>query len=178
MGLCIDPSKEEALGLADKAKRSLGVGVTGLSEREAGHREKHKRKIIAGFQEFSPEMLAHVLPGFGRPHEGFHPAEQQAVLISADTLREVTKKIVRGCEYCFAERYIEQPYELEVHFPNGEGIEEMDAVLSTGTTETLGPGLVIKRTAAREDEKSVLYGFRIWGTLRVYATIVPPEAAG
>jgi hypothetical protein len=175
MGLCIDPAKEEALGIADKAKRSMGVGVTGLPEKEAGYRERQKKKIIAGFKEYDPHLAAHILPGFG-PHEGFDPREQLAVLVQASVLEDVVRKITRGCEYVFAERYIEEPYALEIWFPNPQGIEGAEAVLAGGTEDTLGLGLTIKRRVPHEDPLTVFYGFHIWGTLKVYATILPPGA--
>jgi hypothetical protein len=59
--------------------------------------------------------------------------------------------MVRGCKFCFAERYIEEPYALDIWFPNREGIEGAEAMLSGGTTETLGPGLTIKRRAVHEE---------------------------
>jgi hypothetical protein len=58
-----DSGKEEALGIADKAKRSMGSGcLTCPRERGRASREAEE-KIIAGFKEFSPEMAAHIPPG-------------------------------------------------------------------------------------------------------------------
>ena len=115
IGLCIDPAKEEARGIAEKAKRSMGVGVTGLTEKEAGHRERQKSGIIEGFKQFDPGLAAHILPGLGL-HEGFDPREQVAVFVQKSTLEEVVRKIIRGCEYVLGGRYIEEPYALEIRF--------------------------------------------------------------
>ena len=82
---------------------------------------------------------------------------------------------MRGCEFVLAQRYIEPPYILKVYFPNVEGINGLESMIAGVATESLGPGLEIKRAPTGEDPLSVMYRLRIWGTLTVFATVLPPE---
>jgi len=114
LALCVGPVKAEAAGLSRKAVGSLGVGVPGIAPEERKHREALKSKILA---EVQPYMSGtECFPGLG-PHPGFPEHEQVQVPIPEKLMREVAKKIVRGCEYVLGQRRIvDYPYHLEVYF--------------------------------------------------------------
>jgi hypothetical protein len=173
-GLCVDPRKAAASGISKKALSALGIGVSGLSEKEMQIRKARRDKIL---ERAKPHDKAadgpHVIPGLGL-HAGF-PVERQAQIeIPADAVYAVAKKILRGCEYWLAEgRIVEPPYELEVFFPS-KTPEQLEAHLKFGP-DYLGPGCRIRRAVPVDEPGAAIYEIVIWDTLTLFCTILPPE---
>jgi hypothetical protein len=125
LGLCIDPAKAEAAGIPAKALRSVGIGVEAeLSAKEKEIRAKLKQRLMRETMHYT-EVAGKpgILPGFG-PHKEFPQESQMAVLVNADALKDVCRKIVRGLEHHLATRYIEPPYILDVFFIDEGGSRE------------------------------------------------------
>lgn len=173
----MDPTKPAAKGLYAAVRRTLGIGVDGLSVEEKAHRESLRHKILAEAQPLSPEMLPHILPGLG-PHPEAPESLQKQISIDSESVYAVTKKIVRGCEFWLGDgRIIEPPSEIEIIFPR-EKPDLHAAVLAEfarGATH-LGPGLQIRRAQAVDDPRGVLYELTIWDNTTVYSIILPPGA--
>jgi DUF2934 family protein len=173
---CIDPRKAAARGLYERVRRTMGIGVEDLTEEEKGHREALRRKLLSEAEPYSPDMLPHIIPGLG-PHPEAAESSQRQLTIESESVYAVVKKIVRGCEYWLADgRIVEPPYEIEVFFPSEtpDFVEKMMAGFAFGPVH-LGPGLRIRRGAAHDDPRSVLYELVIWETMTAYASILPPE---
>ncbi len=169
-------SDATALRLAFK-KRTMGIGVQGLSEEEKRHREGRRRKLLTEARPYSPEVQPHIIPGLG-PHPEAPVSSQMQLTIDAESIHAVVKKIVRGCEYWLAAgRIVEPPYEIEVFFPTEtpELVSQLLAAFALGPVY-LGPGLRIRRGGAHDDSLTALYELVMWDTLTVYASIPPPEA--
>jgi hypothetical protein len=174
---CIDPRKPAAQGLYERARRTLGIGVEDLSDEEKQHRDMMRRKLMNEAQPYSAEIEPHILPGLG-PHPEAPANSQMQVRIKAESINEVVKKIVRGCEYWLAGgRIIEPPYEINVFYPTSTpaDVNNLMAAFAFGPVH-LGPGLKIRRGAAHDDPLSVIYELVIWDTLTVYASILPHAA--
>ena len=167
LGMCIDPAKAEATGINQKLLRSFGVGpdISG-SEREI--RKKLKDKIMA---ESIPYAGHEVLPSLGL-HQGFAPEAQRIILIPANLLFGVLKKVFRGTEYVLNDgRYITPPYSIELYHVHEEPIGITQIFGKFAATTSLGPGFELKKAAPRDDRCMALYKVTIWGTLISYASI-------
>ena len=173
--MCVDPRKQAASGVWNKARRTLGIGVTGLSESEKRIRKALKDEILGNAKLYDRSDEAHMIPGLG-PHAEFPNAPQIQIEIPAAAVHEVAKKIVRGCEFWLADgRIIEPPYELEVHMVR-EPPEELLRHLQAGP-DYLGPGCQIRRAVPVDEPMSAIYEILVWDTWKLFFSILPPENA-
>ncbi len=172
--LCVDPQKAEAEGLYAKLKLSLGMGVVGLSKKEAEHREKQKIGLMNAIRPYSAEGGASTLPGLGS-HTGFKDEDLHQIRIPADLLLKVYEKIVRGCEYVLADRIIEEPYGIQISFVHKSDFPK-DIVRGLGSPAAkdvhVGPGFRVVRVAAQDDPYTVLYKITLWGSTYFLASIM------
>jgi hypothetical protein len=172
--LCVDPQRAEAAGLYAKLKRSLGMGVVGLSKKEIEHRERQKIGLISAIRPYSLEGSASTLPGLGS-HTGFKDKDLPQIRIPADLLLKVYVKIVRGCEYVLAGRIIEEPYDIQIYFVHENNIPK-DIVRSLASPAAkdvhVGPGFRVVRVAAQDDPYTVAYEITLWGSAYFLAFIM------
>jgi hypothetical protein len=177
LACCINPTKPAAQGLYERVRRTMGIGVEGLSEEEKRHREARRRKLLSEARPYSPEIQPHIIPGLG-PHPEAPVSSQMQLTIDAESIHAVVKKIVRGCEYWLAAgRIVEPPYGIEVFFPTEtpELVGKLMAAFALGPVY-LGPGLRIRRGGAQDDSLSALYELVMWDTMTAYASILPSLA--
>jgi DUF2934 family protein len=177
LACCINPQKAAARGLYERVRRTMGIGVEGLTDEEKGHREARRRKLLSEAQPYSPEAQPHIIPGLG-PHPEAPASSQLQITIEAETTYAVVKKIVRGCEYWLAGgRIVGPPYEIEVFLPSEtpELVGKLMAAFALGPVY-LGPGLRIRRGGTQDDSLSALYELVMWDTMTAYASILPPVA--
>lgn len=171
--MCVDPRKQAASGVWAKARRSLGIGVTGLSENERRIRKALKDEILGKAKIYDKSAEAYVIPGLG-PHAGFPNELQIQIEIPADDVHEVAKKILRGCEFRLADgRIVEPPYELEVFVPT-EMPRELETHLKFGP-DYLGPGCRIRRAVPVDDPGAAIYEIVIWDTWKLVFSILSPD---
>jgi hypothetical protein len=172
--LCVDPQKTGAAGLYAKLKRSLGMGVVGLSTKEAEHREKQKMGLMSAIKAYSPEGSASTLPGLGS-HVGFKDEDHSQVRIPADLLLKVYEKIVRGCEYVLADRIVEEPYKIQIYFVHEDNIPK-DLVRGLASPDAedvhVGPGFRVVRVAAQDNPHTVVYAITLWDSAYFLALIM------
>jgi hypothetical protein len=178
LALCVDPRKTEVAGLSAKAMRSLGIGAEDLSPEEAEHRRAQKLKIVGATRPY--KAGTETLPGLG-PHPGFPEDQLLQIDIPADQLREVAKKMVRGCEFVLANRIIEKPYDVGIYFVHEHNVPDILVRAFEGpsaNTTHLGPGFSVTRAAAHDEPDAVMYKIIVWGTLVIYAAILPESDLG
>jgi len=171
LALCVDPRRAEASGLSRCALKSLGVQVSGISTEERKHRAALKVKILKDTFPYRPGI--DILPGLG-PHPGFSQDHQVAIAIPEKLLKEVAKKIIRGCEYVLGEkRLIEEPYSLQIYFAHEANIADIRELFERFTGPVyLGPGFEVRRAAAHDEPGTVLYKIVVWGSWVIYASIM------
>ena len=177
LACCIDPTKPAAQGLYARVRRTMGIGVDGLSDEEKRHRDAQRRKLINEVRPYSPALQQHMIPGLG-PHPEAPVNSQMQLTIKVEDIHAVVKKIARGCEYWLTGgRIVEPPYEIEVFFPTEtpELVGRLLTAFALGPVY-LGPGLRIRRGGAHDDSLSALYELVMWDTLTAYASILPPAA--
>jgi hypothetical protein len=174
-GLCVDPRKQAASGLAEKVRRAFGIGVSGLSESEKRIRKALMAEVLGKARPYDKSAdEAAVLPGFG-PHDGFPSELQIRIEIPAKAVQAVAEKILRGCEYWLADgRMIEPPYELEAFMPR-ETPEELLRHMPFGP-DYLGPGCRIRRAVPVDEPNWAIYEIVIWDTWRSFFSIMTPAA--
>jgi hypothetical protein len=177
LALCVDPRKPAAQGLSERAVRSFGVDVQGISEEERRHREALRDKIRGEMKPYTPDIEPHILPGLG-PHPELPAGEQIRIDIPGDLVHAVAKKIVRGCEYWLANgRIIEPPCEIEVLVVHQEDVPDILAqALAESGSVPLGPGLRIQRFVPQDDPSVAVYKLVIWDSLTLHFSILPPES--
>jgi len=90
-------------------------------------------------------------------------------------IREVSEKIVRGCEYFLGNgRIIEEPHSLSIHFAEDKNVSEVINLFERFKHEAvhLGPGFQVTRIPAHDEPDSVMYKVDMWGTWTIYASIL------
>jgi hypothetical protein len=155
---CINPRKAAASGLYERVRRTLGIGVEGLTDEEKSRREARRSKLLSESQQFSAEVLPHIISGLG-PHPEAPVSSQRVITMEEKSIHAVVKKIVRGCEYWLAGgRIVDRPYEIEILFPSEipELVNKIMAAFAFGPVH-LGPGLRIRRGGAQDDPLSAFY---------------------
>ena len=95
LACCINPTKPAAQGLYERVRRTMGIGVEGLSEEEKRHREARRRKLLSEARPYSPEIQPHIIPGLG-PHPEAPVSSQMQLTVDAESIHAVVKKVVRG----------------------------------------------------------------------------------
>jgi hypothetical protein len=151
-------------------KRRLNPWGSG-SAKEKTHRQALKTNILKEIRPHKPGT--ETFPGLG-PHSGLPVHQQFEIPISETVIKEVSAKIVQGCEYVLGgERFIEEAYELSIYFAHEHKIEDVLRLFNSFGPIQLGPGFAVRRAPARDDPKSVLCKIDIWGTWTIYASIIP-----
>jgi hypothetical protein len=89
--------------------------------------------------------------------------------VSNEMLTRVAEKVVRGCEFKVAARFVEPPYAIRVYFV--EKSPELEPLYKYGTETQLGPGFELVRMQSPEGATPVLYRALIWGTIPFHAAI-------
>ena len=85
-----------------------------VSARKKSRFATHNRKLLNGTRPYSADLQPHIIPGLG-PHAEAPVSSQIQIMIPAENVHAVVKKIVRGCEYWLADgRIVEFPHEIEI----------------------------------------------------------------
>ena len=104
-GLCIDPSRKEASGLASRAPRTLGLDTKNLIEEDRAHRDRAKARIRKELMYYT-DVADATVPGLGPPDDSLPGA--LALPIAYSDLSHIAEKLARGFEYKRAQRYVER----------------------------------------------------------------------
>jgi tetratricopeptide (TPR) repeat protein len=164
IALCIEDGDTGPSGMSSRALRALGIGTTGLSEKEESHRKKYRHKILSRVVPYGYALAA--FPGSGRgkpPRDKMEPV----LLLTMDMVGPVAEKIVRGLEFKLAGRYIEPPLSLKTFIVPLEKLHEMDDIFENATELEFGPGFKIRRAVPRDAEIIAMYRIAIWKTLTI-----------
>lgn len=174
-GLAIGPSDPAGSGLSAKALRTLGVGTPELSDSEAKARKRQRARVASEMKLVTEEVLGSVLPGLG-PHAWFPRDSQFTLPVDRAALTAVIEKMVKGCEYKIAHRYVEPPYRIQVNFPkppHGDNARATHAGLLR-ESGSLGPGFYYERYVWSDQ---VMFFFDFWQRLAVIAFVYGPDVA-
>jgi hypothetical protein len=126
--------------------------------------------------------MAETLRGAQIPHEATIPGmgerwgrpieEQIVVLLPADSLELMTKKVVRGIFYVEDGLFIEPPFTIDFFVLPDDAASEWSVVLNKfGTVYAREPGLVVRRAVVPEDKRSSLFEILFWQQFKTYASV-------
>jgi hypothetical protein len=168
--LCLDPSDPGSMGVVERALRYLKPSAA-RNPRDAQHRLHKRRKIMAEALHGDAIPDHGQFPGLGYrwPHGGEEPV---AVLVPAESFTRITEKIVRGIFYIEDQKFIEPPYNIDVHVLAEEDGQYFEQVTHKfGTVYAREPGLTVRRAVAPEDGMSALFAVTFWRQFKTYATV-------
>lgn len=170
LGLCLGP--EEA-----KALRSI-QSEAGGDERDASARAAKRREILSIVDFVDTPQTEGVLPNFGVNPSLEYPTFA-LIKIPAAGLITLGKKIVRGVTHFLEKRFIEDDEEvIDIFFVADENGAEIAGLISKfGQTFHKGPGVTVMRAVTQDGERAGLFLIEIWGRLKIYASLLPKQAA-
>ena len=182
MWMCIPASHLLRKELTAKVFRACGLTADGkplpeLTNKERCIRELYRKELLsfakspieAKFDESS------IFPGFEYHKESSKEA-QKVTFLNAKFIENIAKKVVRGLEYIQQKRnrYIENPYKLEVYFPQNPHesslkiIREKSPIFSDGTNS-------IQRGADPNKPLEPVYIIRLWNQWEIWGVIMHEE---
>lgn len=170
LACCIDPQIAESSGIYQKVLRSMDSAYA-KNPKDAQRRIDRRNKILNELKHGDeiPEEVTY--PGLGE-RWGRGKDSQVALTIPANSIRKLCEKVVRGIFFIEDGKFIEPPYCIEFYALADEGSKEIKYILEQyGKEHTRGPGLLIKRAVAREDNISGLLSIQIWGSLKMFASV-------
>jgi hypothetical protein len=173
-GMCIDPDKAEASGIADKALRALNPRFA-KTPKDARARLREREKFIARLKPASRLSRRARFPGLAPPptHGGDTP---MAVPIPGESLRRLVEKICRGIFYINDESFIEPPYEIVHHVVDERGAAPAVEILEQyGAVFAREPGITVCRAVVPENRRAALFSIEIWGQLKLYASVLDED---
>jgi hypothetical protein len=150
--------------MSSKALRALGIGTSGLSEKEETHRKKYRRKILSLVVPYGYALAAFPGSGVGKaPLDKMEPV----LLLTTDLVAPVAEKIVRGLEFKLVGRYIEPPLSLKTFIVPSEKLHVLDDIFESATELEFGPGFKIRRAIPDDADIIAMYRITMWKTLTI-----------
>ena len=95
----------------------------------------------------------------------------------AESLRRLTKKIVRGIFFLEDNAFIEANYLINFYALAEESAEPIKQLLDQfGKEYAREPGIVVRRAVAEDLPMGALFEIDIWGQFKMYASVGPFES--
>ena len=150
----------------------------GKNPKDQRIRAQKRQKILGQFLRDQEIPDTAVYPGFeekwGRPKR-----EQIALPISANSLKRIVEKIIKGIVYIEDNRFLNAETEIFHHVVSDEDAIPLKEVLNQfGTRHSREPGIEVLRAVTPDDGVSSLYEITIWGKFRMFASVTPKTDAG
>lgn len=178
MAPCLDLTKPELMALYQRVRKGLALNLSEqerkqIDPEELKVREADKKKVFGDvklWDELSPEEKKSLFPGLG-PWQTSAP--QLSLRIKQEDIVREAEKIVRGCEWKIAERLVERPYSVQVHFVHEHDVPDniWQLVEKSAKTYSIGSYFRVHRAVAHDDPLVVFYRIEFWENVRVYAFI-------
>jgi len=177
LALCLDRQAVAASGITERVLRSIDPRF-GRDDRDRAARAKRRERIIAGARRVDKVPAVGVLPNFGPRPNAEYPNGYLLVDIPGDDLKKLGVKLARGITYLQTSRTIDKQYEVATDIVSDEdatvALQEIEQHL---VSEDRGPGLSIKRARVADDPLVSIFVAEIWGTLKLYLSVLPREEA-
>jgi len=170
VGLALDPDHPASRSVVQTALRSMKPSA-GRDVRDSSMRLARGRKILAEMLQGAEIPLQATIPGMSE-RWGRALDEQVAVLVPAQSLELITKKIVRGIFYIEDGIFIEPPFVIDFFV-----LPEEDTGVWTQSLDQFGkiyarpPGLFVRRAVVPEDNTSSIFEVVFWQQFRTYASV-------
>ena len=162
-GLCVDPVRAQASGIAETVLRSMDPAAA-RNQRDAASRQARRDKVLREVLPAEPGDERHVLPGFENP-------SNLKLYVAKRDLERVCEKVGRGLTYLHDGLLIGPEYDFEFFFDPTQGAK-LDPLLDRfGRREERGPGILAVRAAPPEERTASVFYFEIWGTFRAWGAV-------
>lgn len=170
LGLCLEPDDEACIGIAEKASRSIDPTKAKNKKDKAAREAKRK------------QILRQTLQGDSIPDESVYPnfesryaipdSERKAITISKKSIEKLGEKIVRGILYIENHQFIGESYEVSSYTLTDTGAASIvELVQRFGKEHSKGPGIVVLKATAPEDNTSSIFAITIWGRFKLYLIV-------
>jgi hypothetical protein len=124
-----------------------------------------------------PERPREVLPNLDATHQT-NTDGYLGLLVSKKQLERFVEKVIRGVAFVENQIYIDDQHELNMYVLEDSAAGSIvEALEKRGETVGLRPALIIRRAVIPEDPASGFYAIEIWGTVKLYASVLPNHLA-
>ena len=172
IGMCVAPDQLAALGIANKALRSLNPKHA-RNPIDRRCREKNRDKMVRSMIPAVRSPLESIVPGFGF-YPGVDPFEQYAIPVSKNSLDLFGEKLIRCFTYKIHTRFIEADHKVSVWIAHEEHAKPLiETLRQYGAEYHQGPGIKIRAAYTPEDPISGAFEIIILGKLHLYGMILP-----
>jgi len=171
LALCLEPSDPACAGIFEKGMRAIDPRYA-KNEKDKRFRQAKREKILRELQIGEAIPQKHLYPNFDL-YADIPIQDQASVPISADSVKRLAEKIVRGIFYIEDHLFIEPPYSIESFVLSEKGAQPfMEATKKYGSVYAREPGITVYRAVTPEDQVSSLFTIEIWERFKVYATVL------
>lgn len=169
LAMCANPRDRTLEKIITSAKRSLNPAF-GKSQKDKAKRESRRQEILSDLREEIRPDTNGVLPAF---HRNFFEGSQSGIQISAQSLKTVGKKWMRGLHYWKFGDLIPIKAKLDVFFVTDEIAKEaFGEILQFATALNSGPGIqVLIFDVVEGNERITQYAFKIWREFTLYGSV-------
>lgn len=166
-GLCLDPYKQGALGVPEKALNSLD-SKRGRTEKDSKIRGNKRSKILDELicpEDIPPES---VIPNVS--DSAFLYTD--GVPIDPDHLEKVIKKIIKGITWITTGDYLCNDYEIEIFlFQDPLNNSFSSVIKKANDSYSIGDGIHISRVIAADAPPCGAYEIVLWNQIISHATV-------
>jgi len=121
---------------------------------------------------FVPESVVGAFPGLGA--EGRLPI---AMKLRARAIEEIGEKITRVVLYALYRQYVPGDRAVTTHVvERGRDEERVAGLIRGGERVEVPPGVFVATRRAQDDLATVIALVDLWGHVRVFTSILPPNA--
>lgn len=168
VALSLNPRPDVSSPTAEISQRMLR-SMNPMAGKNESDQEFRRRKAIKYFRQISRAESDQqgIFPNFGF-HVGWKPEEQYAIIIPSELPETFAHKVLRGLEYCNANRYLDDAWQVTISFTEEEKVLDVVQLIRTAERVAVAPDFVFYRFPA-PDETAVLYEVRIWDKFIFYA---------
>ncbi len=173
LALCLDPTDKTFGPIAQKAIRSIDPKQA-KSPRDIMHRFNRRETIRQGLRQIDNPKSQGVLPSF---RDNFLAGSRTGIPVSAQGLKKVIEKWIRGIHLCEFREYVTAEQEVSIFLVEDHVAENAFAkILQYAKRIEKGPGVEVLIWRVDEDDRTVsLFAFKIWQQFRAYGSV---EAGG
>ena len=176
LSICLEPNDSACAGIFEKGMRAIDPKYA-KNEKDKRFRQAKREKILRELWVGEAIPQKHLYPNFGS-YAHLPIQDQVSVPISADSVKRLAEKIVRGIFYIEDKLFIEPPYSIESFVLNDKDAQPvMKATQKFGSIYAREPGITVYRAVIPEDQLSSLFAVEIWERFKVYATVLAPNVA-
>jgi hypothetical protein len=170
LSICLEPSDPACAGIFEKGMRAIDPEYA-ENEKDKKFRQAKREKILRELSVGGAIPQKYFYPNFGL-HADLSVQDQASILISADSVKRLAEKIVRGIFYIEDHLFIEPPYNIESFVLSEKDAQPiMEATKKFGSVYAREPGITVYRAVIPEDQTSSLFVIEIWKRLKVYAIV-------